>query len=148
MSTTSALLGAHAAPYAVHLGDKVYHARPITQHVKAAFEAWMAGRAMAAISHMADTLSPEKWAETVRGVQDRIDAGEYAFAGERCQTALAAMDGALKMASLVFGIDQHEMGELILAKPAEVNAVLQRVVRDSFPARKAAPQAEGDDPNG
>jgi len=131
--SVSSALGAAAAGIELKLDDgRTLVARPITQRLKSAVERVYQGRARRAVCALEKEVSPEAFRRELRELGERIEAGEYGFV--KLLPRLETPDGAVVLASIVFDTDEDTALALFLGpKAAEAKAVLDQIVRESFP---------------
>lgn len=142
MSSVTAALGNDAPRRTLEHGGKTYTLTRIDQAMKSAMEQWVAD---CELSVMRRILPPEEYRQAVREVREGVGRRVYSFYGERARAAMAQPDGALKIASLIFGVSVPEMEALARARRDDVKALLELTFAES----QAADQVAGDaDPNG
>jgi len=146
MATVSEALGAHAAPHEVTLGGRKYRFGLITQKVKSEFERFLAGAAMKAITDFRDILGPDGYGKSLDGIRRDIAAGIYAWNGPVFLEAMGTVAGVSKLLSSVsYDVEYkrpctpEEIVDLTAGYEAELKAIYQTIVEESFPTQKKSP---------
>ena len=129
--TFSTLLGAQAEPRAVAFRGKIYRARPWTQHVKTAWERWLASRTQRTALAGCETAEERK--AIVELIMERSERGVYAFHGELSQRVMKTDDGVISMVAITFECNEDEAIALMAGCP-EALPVFQLTMQESFPA--------------
>jgi hypothetical protein len=143
MSTNAtALVSSHPFEF----NGKTYHVSLITQAVKIAFEEKLFGISKEGIRIMKDMLTPEQYVEQVMKLHDKFINGHFTMESELGQSKLKTVQGILMLASIMFGVEEMEMITIISSQPAEVQALIQQIMKESLPdadKKKVVPEQAG-----
>ena len=80
---------------------------------------------------MKDHLAPEEVARREEAFFDACVAGEYSFYGRHAERALGTPAGVLRLASLLFGIDEADMAFLMTCRQEDIVRLLKLVQAES-----------------
>lgn len=138
MSTISSMLGAEAPPMEVEALGRKWHASPLTQASKAAWERRMKAAAKAALGEVCQGMPPAVQAAAAVELAERMASHQYAFFGPRSREALATPEGLADMAALVFGVARDEAESLLQAAPVETMAAVLATYKESLGGLAAA----------
>lgn len=146
MSALSQILGNHGSPHVFEHEGKTYSVRMLDQNVKDEFEKALFGRARSLARLEQPDLSEEQFASVLLALNDKFLEGEYALESKKGLAFLNSTKGQLVLSSILFGVPETEMVQMLLSRGIEVAAMLKLVIDESLPKRKPKP-AEGADPN-
>lgn len=140
MSTTAVALG--AAHEFAH-GGKVYQVRLVDQDVKIAFQKYLLRKAKEALAGFKDCYTPEEYRAGLESLRAEYEQGGFDFVSPRTANSLQTYAGMLHLVTLIFGVDEAEALSLLATAREEVNALVETVLRESFPFMGKEWQEEG-----
>lgn len=133
MSELTKILGDDGPRYEFPYKGEVYRVSLVTQQVKVAYEKRLFARAKAVAREMRDLLTPREYRKHLKQLNDDYIAGEYAFMSLRGMKAMKSVESMTYLVSLLFGISEEKALGLTADATEEVEALLDVVLRESFP---------------
>lgn len=134
MSELSQSLG--GPPFKVTIGAKTYSAGLVTNEIKIAYEKALYQKAREAVVGLRADLSSDEYIAIMSSLADAQGNGDFAIEGKRGLKALSSPRGSFLVLSLIFGVDETELLNMLLLDEAQVQAVFKAVLRESFPGVK------------
>lgn len=145
MGIDSQAVGNSAPAHRISHNGQVFEFRLIDQAAKAEWEKRLYERAVAAVPRLAG-MKPAGWKENkLVELDDEFLSGGFAFLGERSAKALKTVEGMGLLLSILTGKDLNELTPLLVAKTAEIKALLHLILRESFPGVKLPAEGEEND---
>ncbi len=141
MSELSQILGNHGAPFELHDGDKVYHAKLIDGEVEDAFSKKLFAKAIDAAMMMKRTMTPEKYQAHLKTLNDDFVAGEYDLKSQRGLKSIGTTWGTFTLCCLLFDVQGKQMMDLMIRKKDEVVSLFGLIIKESLPS--AVPSKNG-----
>lgn len=135
MSALAEVLGNSAPGHPFVYDGKTYAVSLVDQHVKVGVEKRLMADAREILRmEKEDTeMSDDEYSKQRRLLNADYQAGEFAFESERGKRYITTQRGALHLSSLLFQVDEAEMLRLMAARGPEVSALVDLVLRESFP---------------
>jgi len=133
MSSTYTGLHGSSDDLTIEYRGKVLKCSLIPQTLKGKAEEWLESKARNEILKWVGKVPNSVIENLIREHTAAVNEGKYAFNGKLCQDMLGTMEGAVFLASLMFGIDQPTALALMVEKPEEVKLILETAKARSFP---------------
>ncbi len=148
MSALSETLGnaSGVPPHRIEANGKVYTARLFDDGLQVGYERRLYDKTVGIESDnfRRGIYDRETFDRRLDAVGERYTLGWYGFFGDVGTRVRQTPAGVLILVSLIFSIPEMEAVSLMGAKPAEVQAMLKLVLRESFPGLKFGKTAEQD----
>src|SRR5581483_777209 len=112
--------------------DKTYTVSLITQKVKAAFEKAQFGRAREAALALKDLMDRGEYLAHLKQLNDDYISGAYGLDSERGLNFAQTTNGSILLCSLLFGVSEDEMAQLLLEAKDEITQLMSLVIKQSF----------------
>ncbi len=146
MSERSAALG--GSPKTITYKGKTYNiAGIVTEDTMLAVEARMYDREKLALFELKSAYTSEAFHERVDSLLKRKVAGEFSFESESTLEFMQTTEGAVMLLGCMMSADKAEILDLLTAKPAEMELILNEVLADSFPDGVPSPKPSARTPN-
>ena len=138
MSANTEILGNHGASHLLSCNGRTYLARCLDRKMKTAFEKHLFKRArdMAAALKEEGDMDEAKYEKHLLGLNDKYLAGDYSIMSKNGMAHLNSASGQLFLASLIFGVEEDEMLNVLVAKPTETSSLIKLVLTESMPDLK------------
>lgn len=146
MGITSQILGNAGSPYRLMHDGKTYEFRFIDQTVKDAWEKALFERKCQKLDVLRGSLAPEDYSARRAKLEDDLDRDEFSFLAPQSVALIQTVPGVMMLLPLLVGRDINELIALVAARKEEVVAIVNRVIRESFPGVRLpepAPAGEG-----
>lgn len=143
MGTLSECGGA-TTPHQITHDGKTYTVGLVTQEVKIAFERKLFAQARDAALALKECMTPDEYRQHLKTLNDDYISGKYALESERAVSLLQTPKGCLLLCGLLIGADETELLRLLVRRKDEVTAMLEVVLRESFPQPEAGEEVTAD----
>jgi len=131
MSELSRALG--GPPFKIILKEKTYNVGLITGDIKIAYEKEMYAQAIRAVGMQRQFLPEDDYRGMMKELAAQYGRGEFAMEGEEGRRLFDTPRGLFLITGLVLGVDQAEVLAIMLEDGPQVSAVIEAVIKDSFP---------------
>jgi len=122
-----------AKPHVFEHKGRKYKVSLINQDIKLKWEQAMFQRAKDAALGMRDLMTPADYRAHLKQLNDDYISGNYGMDSVMGMKAMQTPQGGLLLVSLLFGVDSTEAICLISERQADVIALLQVIMHESFP---------------
>ncbi len=143
MSERAAAAGSSGPVHTIEHEGRVYTVQPVlTERVMLAIETELYEREKRALGSQRDLMGEAAYNERLDELRKRYLDNEFAFESDTTMAYMKTKPGALMVLSAMIDCTKAELIALLIAKPVEVNNVLELVLALSMPTEKtpAAPE--------
>lgn len=133
MSELSRALGGEGPPFKLILKNKTYNVGLINQDVKVAYEKDLYAKSIESVSAMRAHLAADDYKGMMQELASRFTRGDFAMEGKEGKELFNTPRGVLLITSLLLGVDGAEAMRVMMEDEAQVLAVIQSVMSESFP---------------
>ena len=129
MGNTAKLLG---KPYVIHIGDKDYKLRELTDHLRAEFETYLESQELAALEKHKQSYDRETYIDLLSRTHEKIAAGYYSFPSQGFYAACKNVPSIIRLLWLVMrdeqNISEEQVKELAFSHAEEIKLALEKIM--------------------
>lgn len=114
-----------------------YELHYVDQGMKAAIENHLYDKACDALKIAEKLYSREEFAEKRTALCDAYESGEFAFESKRGLAFIQSEPGALKIASLIFGLTEMQIMKLFVARMKDISQIIKEILEASLMTSKS-----------
>jgi len=128
----SELTASLATPHTFTHKDKTYTVSLITQEIQAKFEQLQFARACEAAKKLRVCMDKDEYHDHLQSLNENYISGHYSMKSQHGIEFAQSNTGMISLCSLLWGCDEQEMTNLLIACKDEIAALLDLVVKESF----------------
>lgn len=146
MSDLNVALGQSGAKHTITVDDVTYPVSYVDQKAKTAWAKWLFSKEREAEEMGKANYTEEEYQKRLEKLNKRYLMGEFELIEELSMTVIKTRTGMLKLCSILFGVDEMTMLNLMIAKGQEITSLVQLILKESLRQPKEG-KPGGSDPN-
>jgi hypothetical protein len=133
MALEDEALGNSGPPHTIEHAGRTFRVRLIDLSVQTAFSRALLARARDVARELRELMTPDEFSAHLMALNADYVRGGYGLISPRGLEVISKPEGMLLLAGLIFDAGPFDLAGLFKARPEECTALVNLVVRESFP---------------